>query len=532
MGQMGFNGFELGAEGPISRKNNSSYMVNYRYTMMDVMSAMGMFEMGGVPKYSDISFKLSLPSQKVGTFSVIGLGGVSSIQLKEDTGSGWTSDMLPGTQVFNGSKMGVLGLTNKYFLSRSTRLETAISASYSNSFNDVDTLRGDAYTPFYSDNYNETRLVFSSKVISKINSRNTLQVGTIVEHFFFNFYDEEHRLGAEEVIHDTDIQDNTGLYQGFVQLKHSISDNLFINAGLHGQVFALNGSAMVEPRLGVRYNLNSQHALSLGYGLHGQTHPKFIYFVRTNHPNSPNDYTLTNRELGFSKSHHFVAGYDYRINANLRLKFEAYHQMLYDIPVEKGASYFNLINYGANFYNEKIDSLTNSGLGKNSGLELTLEKFLSKNYYFLLTTTLFDSKYRGSDGVWRNTAFNGNYTVNLLAGYELPIKTDALAFNIKMVSAGGKRYIPINLEQSILHGEAVYNYNEAYNPQFKGYFRVDLRISYRKNSRSISQEWSFDVQNLTNHDNIFMQRYDNHTQSVVNVLQMKFFPIGSWKIYF
>jgi len=157
---------------------------------------------------------------------------------------------------------------------------------------------------------------------------------------------------------------------------------------------------------------------------------------------------------------------------------------------------------------------------------------LSKNYYFLLTTTLFDSKYRGSDGVWRNTAFNGNYTVNLLAGYELPIKTDALAFNIKMVSAGGKRYIPINLEQSILHGEAVYNYNEAYNPQFKGYFRVDLRISYRKNSRSISQEWSFDVQNLTNHDNIFMQRYDNHTQSVVNVLQMKFFPIGSWKIYF
>ena len=214
MGKMGFNGFELGAEGPISRKNNSSYMVNYRYTMMDVMSAMGMFEMGGVPKYSDISFKLSLPSQKVGTFSVIGLGGVSSIQLKEDTGSGWTSDMLPGTQVFNGSKMGVLGLTNKYFLSRSTRLETAISASYSNSFNDVDTLRGDAYTPFYSDNYNETRLVFSSKVISKINSRNTLQVGTIVEHFFFNFYDEEHRLGAEEVIHDTDIQDNTGLYQG------------------------------------------------------------------------------------------------------------------------------------------------------------------------------------------------------------------------------------------------------------------------------------------------------------------------------
>lgn len=334
------------------------------------------------------------------------------------------------------------------------------------------------------------------------------------------------------MINDTDIRENTELYQGFVQLRHAISDNLFINAGIHGQVFALNGSGMVEPRLGMSYNLSSKHALSLGYGLHGQTQPKLIYFVRTNHSDSPHDYTLTNRELGFSKSHHFVAGYDYRISTNLRLKIETYHQSLYDIPVETGASYFSLINYGANFYNEKIDSLTNSGKGKNSGVELTLEKFLSKNFYFLLTTSLFDSKYQGSDGLWRNTAFNGNYTVNMLAGYELPLKTDALAFNIKMIWAGGKRYIPINLEQSILHGEAVYSYSEAYTPQFDDYFRVDLRISYRKNSKSISQEWSFDVQNLTNHSNIFMQRYDNDTQSVVNVLQMKLFPIGSWKIYF
>lgn len=532
IGQMGFNGFELGAEGPISRKRNSSYMLNYRYTMMDVMSAMGLFDVGGIPKYSDVSFKLSLPTQSMGTFSFLGLGGISSIKLEEDTGSGWTADMLPGTQVFNGSGMGVLGLSNKYFFSNSTRMEAALSASYSNSFNDVDTLRGEIYTPYYSESYNETRLVFSTKMISKINARNTFQVGAIVEHFFLDFYDETRTPGSDEVVNDTDIRENTGLYQGFVQLKHSISDNLFINAGIHGQVFALNGAGMVEPRLGIAYKLSSKHALSLGYGLHGQTQPKFIYFIRTRLSESPNDYTLSNRELGFSKSHHFVAGYDYRISTNLRLKIEAYHQMLYDIPVEERASYFSLVNYGANFYNEKTDSLINGGKGKNSGVEFTLEKFLSQNFYFLFTASLFDSKYEGSDEVWRNTVFNGNYTLNLLAGYELPIKTDALAFNIKVVSAGGKRYIPINLEQSILHGDAVYNYDEAYKPQFKDYFRVDLRISYRKNSRNISQEWSFDVQNLTDHDNIFMQRYDDNTQSVINVLQMKFFPIGSWKIYF
>ena len=532
MGQMGFNGFELGAEGPLSKKQGSSYMINYRYTMMDVMSAMGMFEVGGVPKYTDVSFKFSLPTKNAGTFSLIGLGGMSSIKLEEDTGTGWTSDMPPGTQVFNGARMGVIGLSNKYFLSNSTRIESSLSTSFSNSFNTVDTLRNDEYSKFYSDNYNESRLFISSKLISKINAKNTIQGGVIVEQFFFNFYDETHNQQTGEIINDTDIKESTGLYQGFVQLKHGFSDNLFLNAGIHSQLFALNNSGTIEPRLGLKYNLGSKQSLSLGYGLHSQTQPKLIYFIQTPSATSTDGYTLTNRDLGFTKSHYFVAGYDFKISTNLRLKIEAYYQSLYNIPVEKRISYFSLANYGANFYNEKVDSLTNDGIGKNSGVELTFEKFLSKNFYFMLTTTLYDSKYQGSDKVWRNTAFNGNYTVNLLAGYELPIKSNALSFNIKVVTAGGKRYIPIDLEQSILRGDAVYNYDKAYEPQSDDYFRVDLRIAFRKNSPRISQEWSFDAQNLTDHKNVLMQRYDHDTQSVVDILQMSFFPIGSWKIYF
>lgn len=529
---MGFNGFELGAEGPFSKKQNSSYMINYRYTMMDVMNAIGLFEVGGIPKYSDISFKLNVPTKKAGTFSLIGLGGLSSIKLEEDKGSGWTSDMPPGTQVYNGAKMGVLGLSNKYFISNNTRIETSLSTSYSCSFNDVDSLRNEEYSHYYSDNYNETRLLFSSKLISKINTKNTFQAGVIVEHFFFDFYDETYISKSDITINDIDIKENTGLYQGYAQLKHSISDDLFFNAGIHGQLFALNNSGIIEPRGGIKYALNNKHSLSLAYGLHGQIQPKLIYFVQTSSTISPDDYIFTNHALDFTKSHHFVVGYDYKINNNLRLKIEAYHQSLYNIPVEVRESYFSLVNYGANFYNDKVDSLTNSGIGKNNGIEITFEKFMSKNFYFLLTTSIYDSKYQGSDKIWRNTVFNGNYTVNLLAGYELPIKSNALSFNIKIVSAGGKRYIPINLEQSILNEETVYNYNEAYSLQYPDYFRADLRISFRKNSSKISQEWSFDVQNLTDHSNIFSQRYDNDTQSIVNILQMKFFPIGSWKIYF
>jgi hypothetical protein len=39
MGQMGFNGFELGAEGPFSSNSQASYMANFRYSTLEVLHA-------------------------------------------------------------------------------------------------------------------------------------------------------------------------------------------------------------------------------------------------------------------------------------------------------------------------------------------------------------------------------------------------------------------------------------------------------------------------------------------------------------
>jgi hypothetical protein len=538
MGGMGFNGFELGAEVPISKSNGSSYMVNFRYSMMDLMAKMGMFDVGGIPKYADLSFKVFVPTKKLGTFSLIGVGGKSHISLEDEkdsvseSSSGWTAEMLPGTKVQNGSEMGVIGITNKYFISEKSRIESSVAASYTNSFNQVDSLGKPTYFNFYNENYSETTCSFSTKYTLKGGAKNTLQTGVSADYSDFNFFNETYIHALNRFISNTDTRGDAMLYQAFFQMKNRLTDALTVNWGLHGQLFSLNNSKMVEPRLGLNYSINNKQCVSMGYGLHGQIQPRLVYFTQTLTDSANSVFKLTNRELGFSKSHYFVAGYDVSISENLRFKMEAYYQYLFDIPVEKRASTFSMVNYGANFHNENKDSLTNSGSGRNIGIELTFEKYLSKNFYFLLTTSLYDSKYRGSDRVWRNTAFNGNYTVNFLTGYELPIKNDVLAVNIKMVWAGGKRYIPIDLESSSIKGEAVYDYNNAYSEKYRDYFRTDFRISFRQNLKRISQEWSFDVQNLTNYRNIFTQRYDSGSKKLVDVLQMGFFPIGSWKIYF
>lgn len=532
--QMGFNGFELGAEGPLIKKIQGSYLVNYRYTMMDLMTALGLFDVGGIPKYSDLSFKLFLPTKKMGTFSVFGLGGNSEIKLKEDKGSGWTSDMLPGTSVYYGSSMRTIGIANKYFLSENSRIESTVSYNLTKSFNVVDSIQSDSlkYFNYYNDEYQENKLLLSVKFKKKFNTKNIFHAGISIEKYFFNFYDETFNHTINDYINQTDIENNATLYQGYVQYKNRLTNNFSLNLGLHGLLLDLNNKTMIEPRAGLSYKISDRHSISAGYGLHGQIQPRLVYFVQTLIDTINSIYESSNRNLDFTKSHHFTIGYDFTISQDFRIKLESYYQHLYDVPIEKTPSYYSILNYGAGFYNELVDSMENNGLGKNYGIEYTLEKFLSNNYYFLLTASLYESKYRANDNIWRNTVFNGNYTINFLIGYELPVRNNAFSVNLKTVLAGGKRYIPIDIENSKTKGETVYKYENAYQNKFDDYFRIDLRISFRQNLARISQEWSFDVQNLTDHKNILTQRYDADKESVVNILQMGFFPIGSWKLFF
>ncbi len=44
------------------------------------------------------------------------------------------------------------------------------------------------------------------------------------------------------------------------------------------------------------------------------------------------------------------------------------------------------------FFLDRMDSLVNDGTGVNYGIELTIEKFMNRNYFFLVTASLFNSK--------------------------------------------------------------------------------------------------------------------------------------------
>jgi hypothetical protein len=265
--------------------------------------------------------------------------------------------------------------------------------------------------------------------------------------------------------------------------------------------------------------------------LHSQTQPLEVYFYESEGDNGQTE--RTNKELKFVKSAHGVLGYDINFSKHLRLKAEIYGQFIYNAAVEKTSSSFSMLNAGADFYFPYKTNLVNDGKGYNYGVELTLERFLDKGFYYLVTATAFESKYMASDDVWRNTAFNSNYVFNFLAGKEFKLtRKTSFGIDTKLALAGGQRYTPFDLAASEAAGYVIFKEDEAYSMQNDAYLRWDLKLSFNRNGRKATQKWYIDLQNLTNRENIYVRTLnpDDGTIDVIN--QMGFFPNINYMITF
>ena len=538
LGMVGFNGFEVGAEGPFSKKKkNASYMVNYRYSTLSVFKYLGLdFGTGSaVPQYQDVTFKIDMPAKKAGKFSVWGIGGLSKAELLQSQQS--KDNNLYGYSGRNTSfksNVGAGGISHTYLINSSSYLKTNIGITGQSNYITSDRVDTSAnkqtVRPEYRNESYTTRYTANTTYNKKINSRNFINAGVYIDIYNTSYVDSTDVNGTGFVTL-RNYKGQTSLSRGFIQWKHHFSEKLSLNTGFTYQYLLLNKSKSPEPRLGLKYEINKKQSVSFGAGLHSQVQPLYIYFATANLGNG--NVKETNRNLDFTKAVHAVIAYDVNLFNSVRIKTELYYQYLYKIPVKSRSDYFSAANLGADFNSPNLDSLESNGTGENYGFELTLEKFYSKGYYFLVTASLFESKYKASDGIIRNTAFNGNYVFNALAGKEFKIKEKHIfALDIKFTYAGGKRYVPIDLTSSIIENNEIRNGALAYQSQYDPYVRLDVKPSYKINTKRFTHEISVDIQNVTKHNNIFQQQYDMNTQKIKTDYQLKFFVIPQYRLTF
>ena len=532
--QIGLNGFEADMEGPISKKKKSSYLLSYRFSTLKIFELLGIhFGVSAIPQYQDASFKFNFPATKLGKFSLFGIGGTSFIDLADSKRK--EADWSFGHESIDirfGSDMGVSGIKNVYFIDKDTRLESVIAISGTRSTAKVDSaFKNRPPVTWFKDNSTEVTYSLVSQFKKKFNAKRNLSAG-----FSLHFYDVNYRDSVMDSSGVLNGWTNTkgrliANFQSFVQHQYKFSDHLIIYAGLHYQFFTLNSENIIEPRTSLRWTFLNKHSLSLASGLHSQLQARLFYFYQTMLPDGSQ--IETNTGLKSSRSWQSVLAYDFMITPQVRLKLETYYQHLYKIPVDTKEDYYSIINYGTDFYGDRVDSLVNKGKARNYGIELTLEHFLHRNFYALFTISLFESKYTASDGIERNTIFNGNYVVNLLSGYRLKVgKNSSLNFDFKTVYAGGKRYIPIDQALSELLGEEILIFEQAYKERMPDYFRLDIRAGYKINLKKLNIEMGFDIQNITQHKNVFMMSYDTKAKEIRYDYQLGLFYIALLRIQF
>ena len=431
--QSGFNGFELGAEGPFANNYKGSYLLNYRYSTLELMDGIIDFGTGGIPKYQDYSYKINLPTKK-GGFTIEGLGGTSQIAMldsKKDEKDLYSDE---GMDLYNGSDMGAAGLSYTHRLSAKTQLKLIVNGLFQQGWTHIDTLDSAFRPSLYIKHYtNEFKISSGGYINTKFSSHYTQKIGITADRIGFDMrtsrYENDQKTLVTIMNEGRDLREGTFLIRSYYQSVYKISQTVNMHPGVHFNFFQLTGDQSLEPRMALSWQIRQGHKLSIGYGLHSKTQSASTYYFGTRMP----DGTLaeTNTHLDFSRSHQAVLGYDWNIAPSVRLKTETYYQYIFNVPVEIKPSSFSMLNIGAGWGVGAIDSLINKGTGKNYGIEFTLEKFFSNHYYFLNTLSLFESKYTGSNGKIYNTAFNGNYVLNTLAGREFPAGKHA-AFSIDM----------------------------------------------------------------------------------------------------
>jgi len=542
---IGIMGTDITLEGPLKKGYNGSFLANYRYSTVGLISDLGLVDVTGIPTYQDAAFKLALPTKNFGTFSFFGLGGLSKFYLEDLTAA--DASLTPGdspitvdVKTDHKSNTHLLNVGMDYIVSLNKNGYLNASMVYSQ-----DGIEDDVYeiTETNGNEPDENQL-FDSKLNKKtyrgsiryhhkFNPKNKLSFGSNYSLFHYDYYQTQYDQISETNRVLLDFNEKVGTLRNHISWKFNANNKLTFITGLHNMNVLFNNKSTLEPRIAMRWKLNANNTLSAGFGKHSSMETIHNYFAKIDQEDG--SILEPNRGLDLLKANHYVIGYEKRFSENLVGKIEFYYQDLYNLPVENNdTSIYATIN---ETYEINYVDLVNKGVGKNYGVELSIERFFHNHFYFLINTSIFESKYTPLDGIERNTRFNNNFIFNVLAGKEFinlgKRDNQVLGLNAKIFFGGGQKYIPFLRDgQGNVNGQYMDN-NRAYQSSLENLYYITFSASYKWNKPKTTHELWLSLDNLTDTRGKLYEYYDpSQPNNIGYNTQFGFFPNLMYRIYF
>lgn len=511
-------GAEASAEGPFAKGGTGSWFVNLRYANFDFLKRYGIIdseEVGIIPSSYDWAAKASFKSKRAGTFEIFTAGGSSVVGDLASDNADSIKNGADKDEYLDRHLFAIAGIKHLWALpDEKTYIRTTAGVTWQRDVSEnhvTDTLLN--RTLNYSERFLYPALRISVVANHKFSPSNTLRIGANLNFTTGDMFAQ--RL-LNTGLYDTLLNSNaSGWYNGyFAQWKYKPADNIEINTGVHVSHSGITSEVLFEPRIGMVINLAGGRRISLGAGLHSRLEPLSIYNYRIKVSKTGRD--IANSELKSSRALHFTVGLSRELAPDLNAGIEAYYQHLFSVPYAVNPrSQYSVINAS---YGLPDIALNNGGKGTNYGAEFTIEKDFTRNWYTVMTASLFDSRYLSPDGKTYSTYYNNGYIFNLTAGREFPVgrkRQNLLGFNLKALVRGGFRYTPVDTDLSLSRKRIVYDISETYGRHLPEYRRIDLGITYRLYRASSSWIFQAEIQNITNRHNVVRKRF-SYSRGVIS----------------
>lgn len=531
--QIGSLGAEFGSEGPLSKRNNSSYVLNYRYATV----GLGRIGNPSSPTYQDLSFNIDIPLAKSrGKLQFFAIAGTSDRTRAALIDSSEWTESLDRTTLYLASTTATLGTVYKKFIGAKSVFKATVVGSYSKQSDNKDYVQDDFSILNQKINeYTSVPLTGALSFKHKFGLRHSNITGVSYNTTQHDWRVEKYDFIQNRQIVQMDGAGRSNLFKAYTQSKFSLTEKFDILAGVHFLNYNVTNQQTIEPRLSINYQLNSKHSLSVSSGLHSQVENYATYLYEETNTNG--DVINPNKNLGLAKAIHYIVGYRGKVFTNHRLKIEAYYQQLYDVPVDSFT--FSTINLEEL---SELRALNNSGTGQNYGIDIGFERYTDNGLYYIFNSSIWRSLYTAGDGIQRSSAFDNNYNLRFIVGKEYKLRASktkkgidryrSFSWNGSMNVLGGQVYTPLDFTNSKLMQETIYDEALAFTERGETLLFLDFNFSYTINKKKRKSVWAVQIKNLLNNGNALYREYDTVLDQEVEIKSTSFFPNIFYRLEF
>jgi hypothetical protein len=500
--QAGLIGLEASSEGPIKKgANKGSYLFNYRYSTVGLLSQLGLDFGGEEIDFQDLAFNFSFPV-KQGMLKIFGVGGLSNNVFTAPENDQDREEEKDTNNIDFSGDTGIVGVNFDSYVGKKNRLNITSVVSATNALRSSTSIGSPSV--LLSDDQDQSTLWSTKASLAK-----RLRRGSWTNGLYANFQQYKISSQGETAIFVPAMEDHISRVGAFSEVDMSLTKTVNLHAGLNigVQHTPVNeAEVLVEPRVSLTKRFMQGQRVQLSSGLYSQSR-------------DPRTYQSLNKDLlridNISSWQNSVA---YVLQqSKFTWRIETYYQALYDMPLD---------------LNTRLPETTLYD-GRNYGLEASVRYNDTKTGLMMwLNGTLYHSEFE-QDGEWRSTRYDGRYIFNTVLGKEwTKSETKVHGVHLRVNVLGGFRETPIDIIASEEAGITVFDETQLFADRQEDYLRVDLSI-YRKVEHSkFTSTISLDIQNLTNRENESFAYYDTFLGEVVRRNQLGLLPILNYRLQF